>query len=684
GRELSPRARLPRARRYGRARGGGRRRPRGRAGRRAHARRRHRELRPHGASAGRLLPLRERRLARAHRDPRRRLELGRVQRAAGEEPRRAARHPRGGGALERGARLGAPQAGRPVRELHGLGARRAAGDHAAPVGAGGDRRRAAPGAAPRGLRLVRPAGRAGPGGGGRGRRPEELGDEHRLGEPVGARDARPRLLHARRREGARAARRLRGLHHAAAHAGRAARPGRQRGAHRGARDRDRRAALGPRAQPRPQRHLQQDDRGRAGGALAGVRLARLPGRRAPRRGHPGGGAAARLRARAADDRARGAGVHLARVHDVQAARRLRRGAAGRVPAGPLRLPRAAARRAEGDGRAVEARRERGGGRARRGRGEDLRGAPLQAGGQGAHGRDGEEPARGLPRGDRQPGVDEPRDQGAGQGQAHQVHRQDRLPRPVARLRRARDPARRPAGQREARQRLAVRRHGEPPGPAGGAVALGDDAADRERVLQPDEQRDRLPGRDPAAPLLRRGRRRRGELRRDRRGDRPRDRPRLRRPGAQVRRRGEPPRLVDAGRRAGVRRAGDAARRAVRGDHAGGRHQDQPAPHDGREHRRPERARAGVPRLPDLAARQAGAGDRRLHGRPALLPGLRADLAHEVPRRVAAPAAAHRPALPGPVPRLRAARQQRRVPEGVGREGGRQDVPRARGAGAHLV
>ena len=47
---------------------------------------------------------------------------------------------------------------------------------------------------------------------------------------------------------------------------------------------------------------------------------------------------------------------------------------------------------------------------------------------------------------------------------------------------------------------------------------------------PTLQRDRLPGRHPAAALLRSQRRRRGELRRDRRHDRPRDQPRLRRPG----------------------------------------------------------------------------------------------------------------------------------------------------------
>jgi predicted metalloendopeptidase len=111
---------------------------------------------------------------------------------------------------------------------------------------------------------------------------------------------------------------------------------------------------------------------------------------------------------------------------------------------------------------------------------------------------------------------------------------------------------------------------------------------------------------------------------------------------------------------------------------------QPAPHHGREHRRRERARGGLPRLPDVAQGQAGARDRRLHRRPALLHGLRPDLAHQDARRRAPPAAAHRPALAGPGARLRAPAQQRRVPGRLEREAGRQDVPGARAARADLV
>ncbi len=65
--------------------------------------------------------------------------------------------------------------------------------------------------------------------------------------------------------------------------------------------------------------------------------------------------------------------------------------------------------------------------------------------------------------------------------------------------------------------------------------------------------------------------------------------------------------------------------------------------------------AGARRLPALAERQAGAGDRRPDRRPALLPGLGAGLARQDPRRRAAPAAGHRPALARTDPRQRAVR-----------------------------
>ena len=106
--------------------------------------------------------------------------------------------------------------------------------------------------------------------------------------------------------------------------------------------------------------------------------------------------------------------------------------------------------------------------------------------------------------------------------------------------------------------------------------------------------------------------------------------------------GQPARLVDRRRREGVRgaRAASSARSSTCSRPLDG-HARQRQAHDGREHRRPERARAGVSRLPHLAQGQGGAGHRRLHGRPALLHRLRADLAHERPRSRTAPAAAHR-------------------------------------------
>ena len=90
--------------------------------------------------------------------------------------------------------------------------------------------------------------------------------------------------------------------------------------------------------------------------------------------------------------------------------------------------------------------------------------------------------------------------------------------------------------------------------------VADDPADGQRLLPPADERDRVPGRDPAAAVLRRRGRRRGELRRHRRRHRPRDRARLRRPGQQVRRRGHADRLVGAGRPGRVRAAREGADR----------------------------------------------------------------------------------------------------------------------------
>ena len=91
------------------------------------------------------------------------------------------------------------------------------------------------------------------------------------------------------------------------------------------------------------------------------------------------------------------------------------------------------------------------------------------------------------------------------------------------------------GNAERARPLRVGLSPQPAGQAGRQDRVGHDPADGQRLLQPRQERDRLPGRHPAAALLRSEGRHGGQLRRHRRRDRPRDQPRLRRPGPQVRR-----------------------------------------------------------------------------------------------------------------------------------------------------
>ena len=133
-----------------------------------------------------------------------------------------------------------------------------------------------------------------------------------------------------------------------------------------------------------------------------------------------------------------------------------------------------------------------------------------------------------------------------------IQRQDRLPRQVARLHSwSSRPVTRSATASARRIRI------EPPAgqdrQAGRPHRMGHDAADGQRLLQPVAKRDRLPGRHPAAAVLRSERRRRGQLRRHRRRHRSRNHPRLRRPGQPLRRQRQAERLVDAGRPQGLRR-----------------------------------------------------------------------------------------------------------------------------------
>ena len=93
----------------------------------------------------------------------------------------------------------------------------------------------------------------------------------------------------------------------------------------------------------------------------------------------------------------------------------------------------------------------------------------------------------------------------------------------------------PLGQRASGERVRVPAAPEQDRQAGRQERMEHDAADGQRVLQPAREQHQLPCRHPAAALLRRLGRCRGQFRRRRRRDRPRADPRLRRPGPAVRR-----------------------------------------------------------------------------------------------------------------------------------------------------
>ncbi len=182
--------------------------------------------------------------------------------------------------------------------------------------------------------------------------------------------------------------------------------------------------------------------------------------------------------------------------------------------------------------------------ARRGARQGVRRGDVQPEGQGRHAADGAGHQERDAPGHRRGAVDERRDEEGGDGEARGGRRSHRLSRRVARLlehpRDARRRARQPAAG------AAVQPQAEPreDRPAGRSRRVEHDAADGERVLQPRPQQHQLPRRHPAAAVLPIRARRRGQLRRRRRRHRPRADARLRRSGAQVRRPGQPARLVD--------------------------------------------------------------------------------------------------------------------------------------------
>ncbi|CAA9301317.1 MAG: Metallopeptidase, partial [uncultured Gemmatimonadetes bacterium] len=673
------------ARERGDARGAARASRRGPAARRARAgpRRPRHHLRP----LPRLLPVGERGVARAQPHPRRVQQLGELRRAPRPQPGRAARAP-GRGVARRGHRAPGEQraeAGGVLLHLHGL--------HA-----GGARGRAAAGPAARPHRRHRHA-RGAAGGGGAAAAERHWGDFHLRGRtgPQGqradggragagrARPPGPRLLHAPRQRLPSHPRRVRGARGPYAGAGRARRgAGGGRGAAGGGdRDGARRRVHGADAAARSARHLQQDVAGLGAGADAALGLGGVPAgaRRGGRRQHRR--APAGLLPRAGRDAGAAAAGGLEDVpalalHPLVRVVALQRFRAGAVPdaAGAHRGHRAAPPL-----EALPGRQRRHPGR-RPGRG--VRAPHLHPRGPGARRAHGGQPGRRPARAPGGAGVDDGLHPRGGAGQAGRVPQQDRLPRSLAGLLGAGDPPRLAPGQRAARAALVVRALPCAHRPQGGPRRVADDGPLGERVLQRVAQRDRLPRRHPAAPVLRPAGGRRGQLRGDGRGDRPRDGARLRRPGAPLRRLRQPARLVDGRRRRRVPRAGPARGRpvlAVPGDRHAAR--QRPA-HRGREHRGPGRPHHCLPRAAEGARRQAAGAGGRAHAGAALLHGVGADLAPQHPPRDAAAAGDHRSARALAVAHQRPPLQHARVRARLRVPSrGSHGAPRQR-AGAHLV
>jgi Peptidase family M13 len=161
--------------------------------------------------------------------------------------------------------------------------------------------------------------------------------------------------------------------------------------------------------------------------------------------------------------------------------------------------------------------------------------------------------------------------------------------------------------------------------------MGDDAAHCECVLQPHAKQHQLPCRHPAAAVLLRRRRSRHQLRRRGRRGGPRVDPRLRRPGPQVRRERQPPRLVEGRRRKELRESSAVFRGRVR--RVQDRRREGEWKVDARgEHRRQRRLAARPRRVFGDGGHAARPERRRLHARAALLPWIRPGVVRKCPAR----------------------------------------------------
>ena len=158
----------------------------------------------------------------------------------------------------------------------------------------------------------------------------------------------------------------------------------------------------------------------------------------------------------------------------------------------------------------------------------VRAPHVHAGDEGKDGRHDQAHRDGDGRGDQEPRLDDAGDEGARAGEAARRRQQGRLSRPLARLQRAEGRARRLLRQRDARDAVRVGARSGQDRQAGRPQRVGHDAADRQRLLQPADERHQLPGRRAAAAAVRPEARRRAELRQHRLDDRPRADARLRR------------------------------------------------------------------------------------------------------------------------------------------------------------